>query len=87
MPNAASTMHQVMKVNVLPCIGMENPYFYRNKIQMPLGLSKQNKIISGFYKEKISLLKKGERIIVYIDKKNPKRYYVDIEGTIKELGV
>lgn len=41
-----------MKVNVLPCIGMENPYFYRNKIQMPLSLSKQNKIISGFYKEK-----------------------------------
>ncbi len=31
-------------------IGMENPYFYRNKTQMPLGYDRQNRLISGFYK-------------------------------------
>lgn len=33
-------------------IGMMNPYFYRNKIQMPVRLDKHNNIISGFYKER-----------------------------------
>lgn len=41
-----------MKVKVLPCLGMENPYYYRNKIQMPVGLSQTGRIITGFYKEK-----------------------------------
>lgn len=39
-------------VEVLPCLGMEQPYFYRNKIQMPVGLSQKGRIITGFYKEK-----------------------------------
>lgn len=41
-----------LDVEVKPCLGMENPYFYRNKIQMPVGLDKKGKIISGFYKER-----------------------------------
>ena len=41
-----------MKIKVLPCLGMENPYYYRNKIQMPVGLSQTGRIITGFYKEK-----------------------------------
>lgn len=41
-----------MQVHVEPCLGMEHPYFYRNKIQMPLGISQKGNIISGFYKEK-----------------------------------
>ena len=32
-------------------LGMEDPYHFRNKIQVPLGLDKKGKIISGFYKE------------------------------------
>lgn len=32
-------------------IGMENPYEYRNKVQMPIG-KKNGKIITGFYKKK-----------------------------------
>lgn len=32
-----------------PIIGMENPYRYRNKAQYPIGLSKDGKIIAGFY--------------------------------------
>ncbi len=32
-------------------IGMDDPYFYRNKIQMPVRITKKGNIVSGFYKE------------------------------------
>lgn len=34
-----------------PCIGMDDPYFYRNKIQMPFKKDRNGKVIYGFYKE------------------------------------
>lgn len=37
--------------NPLPCIGMENPYYYRNKIQMPYQKDRKGRIVYGFYKE------------------------------------
>ena len=40
-----------MDVNPLPCIGMEDPYFYRNKIQMPFGKDNRGNLYCGFYKE------------------------------------
>ncbi len=39
-----------LDVPVADVIGMDNPYFYRNKTQMPLGYDKQNRLISGFYR-------------------------------------
>lgn len=41
-----------LNVKINPTIGMDEPYCYRNKIQMPIKMSKKGKIISGFYKEK-----------------------------------
>ena len=32
-----------------PIIGMENPWNYRNKAQFPVGMSKDGRIIAGFY--------------------------------------
>lgn len=32
-----------------PIIGMDNPYFYRNKAQFPIGRDKDGKIVTGFY--------------------------------------
>ena len=32
--------------------GMEEPYFYRNKIQVPFGYDKQHRLVYGFYKFK-----------------------------------
>lgn len=32
-----------------PIIGMETPYFYRNKSQYPVGYNKDGKIVMGFY--------------------------------------
>ena len=40
-----------MNVDVLPTIGMDEPYYYRNKIQMPFGRDVKGHIYCGFYKE------------------------------------
>lgn len=39
-----------MEVNPLPCLGMEEPRFYRNKIQMPFGKDSKGNVYCGFYK-------------------------------------
>lgn len=40
-----------IKHEVLPCLGMEEPYYYRNKIQMPYGRDRKGNIVYGFFKE------------------------------------
>lgn len=40
-----------IKQEVLPCIGMDNPYYYRNKIQMPYGKDRKGNVVYGFFKE------------------------------------
>ncbi len=37
-------------LDILPTIGMDNPYNYRNKIQLPIGKDKKGNIITGFYR-------------------------------------
>lgn len=37
-------------VEVLPCLMMEDPWFYRNKVQVPVGLDGE-RIVTGFYKQ------------------------------------
>ncbi|MBQ7250608.1 MAG: 23S rRNA (uracil(1939)-C(5))-methyltransferase RlmD [Bacilli bacterium] len=39
-----------MDVEVAPCIGMDDPYFYRNKIQMPFAKDNRGRWYCGFYK-------------------------------------
>ena len=58
----ASQLEKVghLKVKVNDVIGMDHPFFYRNKIQMPLGKDKKGNIYSGFYKE-------GTHVIVPVD--------------------
>ncbi|MBO4667678.1 MAG: class I SAM-dependent RNA methyltransferase, partial [Bacilli bacterium] len=47
------SLTRIAKVNtkVLPCIGMDDPYNYRNKIQVPYVKDKNGKVKFGFYKE------------------------------------
>ena len=49
-----------MDVEPKPCIGMDNPYFYRNKIQMPFGKDQKGNLYCGFYKE-------GTHVIVPVE--------------------
>ncbi len=32
-----------------PIIGMEEPYYYRNKLQIPVGIDKNGDVVTGFY--------------------------------------
>lgn len=41
-----------MDVDVLPCLMQNDPWFYRNKVQMPVGYDKNGNVITGFYKQK-----------------------------------
>ena len=34
---------------MLPVVGMENPFRYRNKAQFPVGTDKEGKLVTGFY--------------------------------------
>ena len=40
--------HMDIKAN--PCIGMDDPYYYRNKIQMPFGKDRKGNVYCGFFK-------------------------------------
>ena len=49
---ALQTIGGFKDIKVNNTLGMDNPYFYRNKIQMPLRLDKKRNIVSGFYQER-----------------------------------
>ena len=42
--------HLGKDIDVLPTIGMDDPYNYRNKIQVPIGRDPHGHIVSGFYR-------------------------------------
>lgn len=42
---------KIKDIKVNKCLGMNDPYFYRNKIQMPYGKDRKGNIVYGFYKE------------------------------------
>ena len=41
-----------LEVDVQPCLMQENPWYYRNKVQMPLGYDKNGQLVTGFYKQR-----------------------------------
>jgi len=43
---------KINNANVLPTIGMENPWRYRNKTQIPFGQDVLGNIVAGFYKNR-----------------------------------
>ncbi len=53
-----------MDVDVLPALGMENPYYYRNKVQPLIGADQEGHIISGFYKEGTHKIVKVDRCYI-----------------------
>jgi len=48
-------------LEVLPTLGMEEPYFYRNKIQMPFGVDQKGNVYCGFYKRNTHVIVPVER--------------------------
>ena len=49
--DALTRIAHLKDIKINDCIGMENPYNYRNKIQMPFGKDKKGNVVYGFYKE------------------------------------
>lgn len=51
---AINTLNKIGKINIkdAPIYGMEEPIYYRNKIQVPFGYDKQHRLVYGFYKMK-----------------------------------
>lgn len=52
--NAINIIKSMANINAKEAkiIGMDNPYNYRNKIQVPFGYDKQNRLVYGFYRIK-----------------------------------
>ncbi|HAX72489.1 MAG TPA: 23S rRNA (uracil(1939)-C(5))-methyltransferase RlmD [Firmicutes bacterium] len=49
--NTLTRIGHIENPNVLPTLGMENPWRYRNKTQVPFG-SVDGKVVAGFYKKR-----------------------------------
>ena len=60
---------QFQNVKVIPWVGQDNPYFYRNKVQVPLQKKGKN-IIAGFYKEDTHEIIPFEQCLVQDDLSN-----------------
>ena len=47
--NLLERVGKLQDFQMLPIIGMKEPYYYRNKAQFPVGKNKEGKIVMGFY--------------------------------------
>lgn len=47
--NCLERIGKLSDINMEPIIGMDEPYYYRNKAQFPVGKDKNSKIVMGFY--------------------------------------
>ena len=68
-----------MDVKVNDVLGMDDPYFYRNKIQMPVGTDRLGKIVTGFYKANSHVIVPIEKCYIEDERSSP------ILKTIREL--
>lgn len=69
-----------MDIEPLPCIGMDEPYFYRNKIQMPFAKDSRGNLYCGFYKESTHVIVPVETC--YIEDERAKK----VLDAVKKLG-
>ncbi len=78
---AINTIKSIAKVdaNSSQVFGMKEPYYYRNKIQVPFGYDKQRRLVYGFYKFK------SHDIIPISECVIEDESHVEILKTIKEL--
>ena len=75
--------HIDTKVN--DCIGMRNPYHYRNKIQVPFAKDKKGNVVYGFYKENSHEIIPTKECM--IEDKRAASILWDIKELIKKMGI
>lgn len=71
------------QVFVNPTIGMDNPYYYRNKIQIPIGRDPHGHIVTGFYKNGTHKIIPIEKC--YIEDERATKIVKVIKDLIKEF--
>ena len=71
------------KVN--DCIGMKDPYHYRNKIQVPFAKDKKGNVVYGFYKENSHEIIPTKECM--IEDKRASSILWDIKELIKKMGI
>lgn len=74
-----------MDVKVNPCIGMDEPYFYRNKIQMPFGKDNKGNPYCGFYKASTHVIVPIE--VCYIEDKKAEHILSSIKSLLKSFKI
>ena len=74
-----------MDVKVNPCIGMEDPYYYRNKIQMPFGKDDRGNPYCGFYKASTHVIVPVEEC--YIEDRRAKPILDAIKTLLKSFRI
>lgn len=47
-----------------PIIGMEDPYYYRNKVQLPVGRDKDGKLIAGFFAKRTHAIVESKECVI-----------------------
>lgn len=75
--------HIDTKVN--ECIGMKNPYHYRNKIQVPFAKDKKGNVVYGFYKENSHEIIPTKECM--LEDKRAASILWDIKELIKKMGI
>ena len=67
------------------CIGMKNPYHYRNKIQVPFAKDRKGNVVYGFYKENSHEIIPTKECM--IEDKRAASILWDIKELIKKMGI
>jgi 23S rRNA (uracil1939-C5)-methyltransferase len=68
------------EVNVHPVLGMEHPWHYRNKAQVPVGL-KNGKLVAGFFKPRSHEIVDTKESLIQIEEIN------EAVQTVKEIAI
>ena len=74
-----------VKAKVLPCLGMEQPYYYRNKIQMPYGKDRKGNVVYGFFKENSHEIIPVKECV--IEDKRAASILWDIKELVKQMNI
>jgi 23S rRNA (uracil1939-C5)-methyltransferase len=72
-------------VEVEPIIGMQNPWRYRHKVQVPFGTNPEGKLIAGFYQKGTHQIIDMEKS--YIEDEEADRVLVTLKKLCKQLNI
>ncbi len=83
--DALNRIAHLKDIEINKCIGMDYPYNYRNKIQMPFGKDKKGNVVYGFYKENSHEIIPTKECA--IEDKRAASILWDIKELIKKMGI